>query len=119
MRISDWSSDVCSSDLLLAAIGTGSAVVWAAALFYLVSSTLALSAFYLIIEPVERGESDDPALAVTAPVFEDEYVGVFEEEEDEFGVAIPATIAIYGDGFSLCTLLLSGLPPPSSFFLQF
>src|SRR3546814_13277362 len=45
MRISDWSSDVCSSDLL-AAIGTGSAVVWAAALFYLVSSTLALSAFY-------------------------------------------------------------------------
>src|SRR3546814_1479285 len=88
-----------SSGTLLAAIGTGSAVVWAAALFYLVSSTLALSAFYLIIEPVERGESDDPALAVTAPVFEDEYVGVFEEEEDEFGVAIPATIAILGGGF--------------------
>src|SRR3546814_19986238 len=106
MRISDWSSDVCSSDLL-AAIGTGSAVVWAAALFYLVSSTLALSAFYLIIEPVERGESDDPALAVTAPVFEDEYVGVFEEEEDEFGVAIPATIAILGGGFIFCSLLLS------------
>src|SRR3546814_7952601 len=132
MRISDWSSDVCSSDLtiaygligvlssktltrvagyyvlissgtLLAAIGTGSAVVWAAALFYLVSSTLALSAFYLIIEPVERGESDDPALAVTAPVFEDEYVGVFEEEEDDFGVAIPATIAILGGGFIFCS----------------
>src|SRR3546814_4241176 len=94
-------------------MGTGGAVVWAAALFYLVSSTLALSAFYLIIEPVERGESDDPALAVTAPVFEDEYVGVFEEEEDEFGVAIPATIAILGGGFIFCSLLLSGLPPRS------
>src|SRR3546814_8300197 len=90
-----------SSGTLLAAIGNGSAVVWAAALFYLVSSTLALSAFYLIIEPVESGESDDPALAVTAPVFEDEYVGVFEEEEDELGVAIPPTIAIFGGGFTI------------------
>src|SRR3546814_16263089 len=89
-----------SSGAVLAAIGTGSAVGWAAALFYLVSSTLALSAFYLIIEPVERGESDDPALAVTAPVFEDEYVGVFEAAEDEFGVALPATIAIPRGGRS-------------------
>src|SRR3546814_3030307 len=100
-------------------MGTGGAVVWAAALFYLVSSTLALSAFYLIIEPVERGESDDPALAVTAPVFEDEYVGVFEEEEDEFGVAIPATIAILGGGFIFSPFLLWALPPLSGFFAKF
>src|SRR3546814_19123674 len=82
-------------------------------------SPLVRSAFFLIIEPFERGEIDDPALAVTAPVFEDEYVGVFEEEEDEFGVAIPATIAILGGGFIFCSLLLSGLPPLSGFIAKF
>jgi multicomponent K+:H+ antiporter subunit D len=108
-----------SSGTLLAAIGTGSAAVWAAALFYLVSSTLAIAAFYLIIEPVERGENDEAPFAVTEPVFEDEYIGTFEEEEDETGIAIPATIAIVGGGFIFCSLLLSGLPPLSGFIAKF
>ncbi|HWL47898.1 MAG TPA: monovalent cation/H+ antiporter subunit D [Sphingomonadaceae bacterium] len=108
-----------SSGTLLAAIGTGSVAVWAAALFYMVSSTLAVAAFYLLIEPVERGDGDAAAPATTEPVFEDEYVGVFDEEEDEIGIAIPATIAILGVGFICCSLLLSGLPPLSGFIAKF
>jgi multicomponent K+:H+ antiporter subunit D len=108
-----------SSGTLLAATGTDSALVWAAALFYLASSTLAVAALYLLIEPVERAERDDPALAVSEPVFEDEYVGTFDEEEDETGIAIPATIAILGGGFIFCSLLLAGLPPLSGFIAKF
>jgi multicomponent K+:H+ antiporter subunit D len=108
-----------SSGTLLAAIGTDSPTVWAAALFYLVSSTLAVAAFYLLIEPVERGEHDETTPAVTEPIFEDEYVGTFDEEEDESGIAIPATIAVLGGGFIFCSLLLSGLPPLSGFIAKF
>src|SRR5690606_29635936 len=102
-----------SSGTLLAAIGTDSATVWAAALFYLVSSTLAVAAFYLLIEPVERGERDISAPDMAEAIFEDEYVGTFDEEADESGIAIPATIAVLGGGFILCSLLLAGLPPLS------
>ena len=108
-----------SSGTLLAAIGTDSATVWAAALFYLVSSTLAVAAFYLLIEPVERGERDELAPGAPGAIFEDEYVGTFDEEEDESGIAIPATIAVLGGGFILCSLLLSGLPPLSGFIAKF
>ena len=108
-----------SSGTLLAAIGTASPLVWAAALFYLVSSTLAVGAFYLLIEPVERRDKEDVAFAVTEPVFEDEYAGISEEAEDEVGIVIPATIAILGGGFIFCSLLLSGLPPLSGFIAKF
>lgn len=112
-----------SSGTLLAAFGTGSAIVLSGALFYLASSTLAVSAFYLIIEPVERNAEveDEAPLPKAEPVFDDEYTGalVEEPEEDEIGVAIPATIAILGGGFIFCALLLSGLPPLSGFIAKF
>ncbi|TPE63941.1 monovalent cation/H+ antiporter subunit D [Sandaracinobacter neustonicus] len=107
-----------SSGTLLAAIGTGSERVLAGALFYLVSSTLAISAFYLVVELVQRGSAGEEA--VSEPVFEDEYVGAHAVEEDnEIGVAIPATLAIIGGGFAFCALLLSGLPPLSGFIAKF
>lgn len=108
-----------SSGTLLAGIGTGSGNVLSGALFYLVSSTLAISAFYLIIELVERGNVDEDD-ASAEPVFEDEYLGgIAEEEDDEIGVVIPATLAIIGGGFAFCALLLSGLPPLSGFIAKF
>jgi len=90
--------------------------VLAGALFYLVSSTLAVSAFYLLIELVGRSEIEESNVRVEDPVFEDEYQGVLEKNgEAEVGVVIPATLAIIGGGFVLCALLLAGLPPLSGF----
>lgn len=109
-----------SSGTLLGAIGIGNPVVLTAALFYLTSSTLAVGAFYLIIEPIERRGDDDGASVPGEPVFDDEYTGALDAgEEDEIGVVIPATIAILGGGFAFCTLLLSGLPPLSGFIGKF
>ena len=108
-----------SSGTLLAVIGAGKGAVLGGALFYLVSSTLAIAAFYLLIELVERTEADDHAPDVTEPVFDDEYTGALPAGEEEVGVVIPATIAILGGGFLFCAVLLSGLPPLSGFIAKF
>lgn len=113
-----------SSGTLLAAIGFGGESVVAALLFYLVSSTLAVAAFFLVIEPVERNAGEDERLeGIVEPVFEDEYVGALsgndDAPEDERGVVIPGTIAILGGGLIFCALLLSGLPPLSGFIAKF
>lgn len=112
---------VISSGTLLTTIGFGGLGATAGLLFYLVSSTLAASAMYLIIEPVERASVDDKAPGLFEPVFEDEYLGgpEDEEQETEIGVAISATVAMLGGGFILVALLLAGLPPLPSFLAKF
>jgi multicomponent K+:H+ antiporter subunit D len=108
---------IVSAGTLLAAIGAGEGAVLAGALFYLLSSTLAVSAFYMLIELVERREASPFALG--EPVFDDEYTGVPPQDESEIGVIIPATIAILGGGFAFCALLIAGLPPLSGFVAKF
>lgn len=113
-------SILISSGTLLAAIGAGQGAVLGGVLFYLVSSTLGISAFYLLIELVERQDARPAAVPMREPVFDDEYPGVLDEdEEDQVGIVIPATIAILGGGFAFCALLLSGLPPLSGFIAKF
>lgn len=110
-------SVLVSSGTLLAAIGLGHAGMLAGALFYLVSSTLTISAFFLLIELVERGrDAGADVLAVTMEAY-----GDFDEdeEEEEVGVAIPGTMAVLGLCFCLCAVLLSGLPPLSGFVAKF
>ncbi len=111
---------IISSGTLLAAIGAGKGAVLGGTLFYLVSSTLALAAFYLIVELVERREADAHLPATGEPVFDDEYTGAIEDEgESEVGVAIPATLALLGGGFVFCVLVIAGLPPLSGFIAKF
>jgi multicomponent K+:H+ antiporter subunit D len=107
-----------SSGTLLAAIGAGHVEVTSAALYYLVASTLGVSAFFLLIELVERGQKPGAAvLAVTAEYF-GEAGDEFELEED-VGFAIPATMAVLGVSFGCCALLIAGLPPFPGFIAKF
>ncbi|MCO5157453.1 MAG: monovalent cation/H+ antiporter subunit D [Aquamicrobium sp.] len=111
-------SVLVSSGTLLAAMGLSQTGVTAGALFYLISSTLTISAFFLLIELVERGQDAFAnVLAVTQEAF-----GEGEEDEEvepEVGVTIPATLAILGISFGLCGILLAGLPPLPGFLAKF
>ncbi|MGO4624233.1 monovalent cation/H+ antiporter subunit D [Ensifer sp. 2YAB10] len=110
-------SVLVSSGTLLAAIGLGHPSMIAGALFYLVSSTLTIAAFFLLIELVERGrDAGADVLAVTMEAYGD---ADEDEEEEEVGAAIPGTMAILGLCFCLCALLLAGLPPLSGFVAKF
>ena len=92
-----------SSGTVLAAIGMGQVGVIGGALFYLVSSTLGLGAFFLLIELVERGrEPGADVLAVTREVYGED--DDRDEDEDKVGIAIPATMAILGLAFIGCAL---------------
>lgn len=111
---------IISSGTLLGTIGAADGAVIGGALFYLVSSTLGIGAFYLLLELVERRETESSVRTIVEPVFEDEYTGARPEQHaDEVRIVIPATIAIMGGGFMFCALLLSGLPPLSGFIAKF
>jgi multicomponent K+:H+ antiporter subunit D len=110
-------SVLVSSGTVLAAIGMGQVGVTGGALFYLVSSTLGLGAFFLLIELVERDrEPGADVLAVTRELYgeEDDL-----KESNDVGIAIPATMAILGLAFIGCALVISGLPPLSGFIAKF
>ncbi len=110
-------SILVSSGTLLAAIGSGNTAMTGAALFYMVSSTLTIAAFFLLIELIERGQDAAAnVLAVTMEAYGDDEE---EEDEDEVGAVLPATLAVLGTFFGICAILLIGLPPFSGFIAKF
>ncbi|KAF1020160.1 MAG: Na(+)/H(+) antiporter subunit D [Paracidovorax wautersii] len=116
---------IVSSGTLLAAVGFGREGLTGGALYYLLSSTLAASAFFLMTDVIERWRNDGASIAGferddVAPFLNTEFepqegVNLDEEEEALIGRPIPAATAFLGLGFICVVLLVAGLPPLSGF----
>ncbi|HET8984600.1 MAG TPA: monovalent cation/H+ antiporter subunit D [Trueperaceae bacterium] len=109
-------STLISSGTLLAAFGTADERVIGASLYYLVASTLAVGAAFLLAEPIARRKEVE-AVQVVEPVFGDDFETNLRSEFEgyEVGVVIPASTALLGGAFVVCALVLIGLPPLAGF----
>ncbi len=102
-----------SSGTLLAAIGVRDADMTGAALYYLVVSTLGVSALFLLTELMERGRAPGAEIiAVTMEAFGEDND---PDQREEIGIAIPATMAVLGVAFTCSALVIAGLPPLAGF----
>ncbi|WP_173934645.1 monovalent cation/H+ antiporter subunit D [Chelativorans sp. Marseille-P2723] len=106
-----------SSGTLLAAFGISHPAGTAGALFYLISSTLAVGGFFLLVELLEREQ--DTASEVLAVTLEAYGEGEEEDEEEEVGQIMPGALAVLGVAFGLLALVLIGFPPLSGFLSKF
>ena len=103
-----------SSGTVLTIIGGGGPTSLGGALYYLIGSTLACGALFLVAEILERGR--DPGGSADKAVFDDEYRDPFEDtERNEPGLVIPAAVATLGGAVILCTVMIAGLPPLAGF----
>ncbi|HKO53916.1 MAG TPA: monovalent cation/H+ antiporter subunit D [Polyangiaceae bacterium] len=108
-------SVLVSSGTLLAALGTGTPAMLAAALFYMLSATLAVSALFLLVELVKRMGSNGQRWALAADLGPGEDTNLDDEEAPLVGRAFPVSMALLGLAFMACALLVAGLPPLSGF----
>ncbi|PVZ13484.1 MULTISPECIES: monovalent cation/H+ antiporter subunit D [unclassified Pseudomonas] len=113
-----------SAGTLLAAIGLGGERLLGAALFYLVGSTLAVAALFLIAELIERARAandvplDDEDCPLPAPLetlHPPQDVNLDDEQRALVGRVIPWNTAFLGLAFILCALMVIGMPPLAGF----
>ena len=118
---------ILSSGTLLAATGFGQTELTAALLYYLPSSTLAVSALFLLSDLIDRWRNDGTATDLDdeeAPFLNHELLptqglNLDDNETVLIGRIIPAAVAFLGLAFMVCTLVITGLPPLSGFLGKF
>ena len=113
-RIASFSI-IVSSGTLLAGLGLGASVTLSSALFYLLSTTLGVSALFIIGELVERAGTDGPPVLKEVPVEPGEDTNLDDDEAPMVGRTVPVSIALLGLAFIACALIVAGLPPLSGF----
>jgi len=120
-------SILVSAGILLSAIGFAQPNLVGAALFYLVSSTLALCALFLLAELIERSRSandlplEDDLDSLPRPLESlqpPKGINLDDEQKAVVGQVIPWTMAFLGLSFIACALLIIGMPPLSGFIAK-
>jgi multicomponent K+:H+ antiporter subunit D len=111
-------SIIVSSGTLLAAIGIGSVAVTAAALYYLVSATLAVSALFLLVELVGRIGVDAQPQLPDVDIVPGEDTNLDDEQLPLVGRTFSGPITLLGLTFMITAILVAGLPPLSGFIAK-
>ena len=106
-------SAIVSSGTLLAAVGLGQSPLTGGLLYYLLSSTLAVSALFLLTDLIDRWRNDGYSLApyertddapfLSADLVPSEGLNLDDKEEALIGEVIPAAAAFLGLAFIACT----------------
>ena len=120
---------ILSSGTLLAAMGFGQTLLTAGLLYYMIGSTLAVSALFLLTDLIDRWrnhgsnlaphEQSDDAPFLSADLVPNERMSLDDADDATIGQVIPAAAAFLGLAFMACTLIITGLPPLPGFVGKF